>query len=267
MKTELGFSSASDRRSSASCLAPADISTNTPSGASTRASPRVPGSDRVLAEANGLSRQASRIRIATLAPRWRIEFDDPVDGKRRIANEILLVRLDRRRVDRQEIVRPADFEAVTGVKEQRPVAGLHVGRKRHQRPAHRPLVDILNPAHDEAQALEFARYGARVIHRLLQPRHIGVGIVADDQGEITRRLGGCQGDREKGKGQQGEQSAHLGLLIRGSRATSEPSSFHRRSQARVTRFTRRRSPVLAKTASSSPHNARPRCGSGRFRRS
>ena len=192
MKTEFGLSSPSDSRSSASCLAPADISTNTPSGASTRARPRVPGSERVPEPANGLSRQASRTSTATLGAALPDAVDDAVDREGGVADEVELVGFRRRHVGGQEIVRAADLEAVAGVEEQRPVARPDIGIEGDQRPAHGALVDVLCEADDEAEALELAADRAGIVHRLLQGRNVGVGIVADDEREIAR-LGDFEG--------------------------------------------------------------------------
>ena len=83
--------------------------------------------------------------------------DDALDREGRIAHEVELVGLGRRHVGRQEVIGAADLEAVAGVEEERPVAGADIGIEGDQRPAHRALVDVLDPADDEAEALERAR--------------------------------------------------------------------------------------------------------------
>jgi len=77
-----------------------------------------------------------------------------------------------------------------------------------QRAAHGATPDILGLDHVEAELRQFSRDGVGVVHRLLQLRHVLIGVVADDEGDAVCRISLGGGKESKtANGQEEARSA------------------------------------------------------------
>jgi hypothetical protein len=79
---------------------------------------------------------------------------------------------------------------VSGEIDERGVAALDLAFEFDESATHRPASDILGRDHVEAELGKLLRDRARVVHGLLQRRHVLIGVVADHQ---RHALGGLRG--------------------------------------------------------------------------
>ncbi len=150
--------------------------------------------------------------------------DHPIerDGLERHVHRVLQVR-----VDGQQVVAPADLDAVPGVEEHHLRAVLHVGEDGAQQPLEAALVEVVALVQREAVAAQQRGHGAGVGHGVVERAGGCVGPVADDDADAparrfglrrsqrdlaqpARRLGVRRGERgrEEQRGEGGAQDGH-----------------------------------------------------------
>ena len=104
-------------------------------------------------------------------------------------------------IDRQQIVDAAHLDTVARVIDQRPIGLVGLVAEASQRLEHGDAVRILNECDLEALATQRRRHQGRVILRVGQCAHPGVGGIADDQGDPAvreRRVGQAKPEKKEG---------------------------------------------------------------------
>jgi hypothetical protein len=91
-----------------------------------------------------------------------------------------------------------------------------------QRAAHGAAPDILGLDHLEAELRQFLRDGVGVVQRLLQLRHVLIGVVADHEREPLRGLS-RRGSKEKRQHARNNESEALSAPVTRTDRHAEPS--------------------------------------------